>query len=85
MVVGTVLRNDYVAEDDPLRYTIYVGCDSKFVCGVYLHNGKIKRARYPKEDIGEGKKIVPVGFTDTLAAMANLMEQDLAEFASMDE
>lgn len=84
MKIGTVLKNNYVSDDSPLRYVIYVGCDGKYAHTVYPCNGKIQEGRYYKEDVRKGKEIYPVGYTDVLKKMVDLMQSDLEEFKEME-
>lgn len=80
MKIGTILRNDYVSDDSPLRYVIYVGNDGKYLHAIYPFQGKIKRGRYYKQDVGEGMEISPVGYTDVLNRMVRLIEEDISDF-----
>lgn len=80
MKIGTVLRNEYVSSDSPLIYSVYIGIDGKYIHTIYPYNGKIERSKYYKEDVGEGKEIHPVGYTDVLKKMVDLMQSDLEEF-----
>lgn len=81
MKIGTVLRSEYVSNDSPLRYSVYVGCDSKYINTIYPYHGKIKKVRYYKEDVGEGKEIHPVGCTDILKRMVRMFEEEMATYA----
>lgn len=80
MKIGTVLRNEYVADDSPLRYAVYVGCDSKYIHTIYPYNGKIEKGRYYKQDVGEGREIHPVGYTDVIKQMIKLFEEKMYDF-----
>lgn len=83
MKTGTVLRNDYVADDSPLKYVIYVGSDGEYLHTAYPYHGKIERGKYYKHDVGKGKEIYPVGCTDVLKRMVSLLQEDLAEFRDL--
>lgn len=85
MKIGTVLRNEYVSNDSPLRYSVYIGSDGKYIQTIYPYHGKIERSKYYKEDVGEGKEIHPVGYTDVLKSIVRMFEEEMNEFIEESE
>ena len=81
MKIGTVLRNEYVSDDSPLRYSVYVGSGGKYIHTIYQYHGKIENSRYYKEDVGEGKEIHQVGCTDILKRIVRMFEEEMSVYA----
>ena len=43
MKKGTILRNDYVSDESPLRYSIFTSVTGSYMNAIYSHDGKIKK------------------------------------------
>lgn len=52
--IGSILENTFASLDNPLRYSLVIGINSKYVNVMYKHGRKYKNARYFKIDIGKG-------------------------------
>lgn len=82
MRIGTVLCNDSVYNESPVKYTIYVGRSGKgrYYNVIFPHKGHVCYTRFEKECVGFGKHIHPVGKTDILRKIVQTIESELSNY-----
>lgn len=74
---GTILRNDHVSDNSPLRFSVFTGAAGNYMNVIYVYNGKVKKARFYKHDVGEKQGIVPVRESNILQVLAGVLEDEL--------
>ena len=67
MKCGDIVRNYYIGDDNPLRYSIYVKSQGKYSYGI-AYDGKRLRddIRYYSRDLKNSEKYVVVGHIDLI-------------------
>lgn len=80
MRIGTVLRNDSVYDESPIKYAIYVGHSGDYYNMIYIYKDKVCYAKEPKKYVGMGKSIHPVGKTDVLSKAVLLIKNELLKY-----
>lgn len=38
---GTILRNDHVSDNSPLRFSVFTGAAGNYMNVIYVYNGKV--------------------------------------------
>lgn len=76
MKKGTILKNSGVSDSNALKYSIYLGTCGDSVNVLFYHCGHIKKARYCKRDVGEGKPIYPIKESDVLKRIENMIKEE---------
>ena len=77
MKKGTILNNSSVSDGNALKYSIYLGTCGDSVDVLFFHCGHIKKVRYYKRDVGEGKTIYPIKESDILKRIENMIKEEI--------
>ena len=75
MRIGTIIRNDWASDRNPIKFFIYDGVAGKYINGLAIVDGKIERIQYYKKDFAESGKFVEVGFCDFKQYIKNHLEE----------
>ena len=82
MKKGTILKNSGVSDGNALKYSIYLGMCGDSMNVLFFHGGHIKKARYYKKDVGEGKPIYPIKESDILERIENMIKEEIESVKS---
>lgn len=84
MKIGTILLDDSVYDESPVKYTIYVGRSGKgkYYNVIFPYKGGVRYKRLEKECVGFGfgKYIHPIGKTSILKTIVQMIENELLNY-----
>lgn len=82
MKIGTVLLNDSVYHESPIKYTIYVGRSGKgkYYNMIFPYKGGVRYRKVEKECVGFEKYIHPIGKTNILKRIVQMIEGELLNY-----
>lgn len=82
MKIGTILLDDSVYDESPVKYTIYIGRSGKgkYYNVIFPYKGHICYTRLEKKCVGFGKYIHPIGKTNILKTIVQMIESELLNY-----
>lgn len=80
MRIGTIVKNGWAGEGNPLKYFIYTGVSGKYATGISLENGRLIKIRYYKKDLKETRDGEDVFQIVGYSTGIDLLKEDLKRF-----